>query len=149
MCVCDRNHLFEGARRGFLNVFLLIILLKPIQIKEVAPIVSRSQRQFWKHDVKVARDYNNKSSNPSRNNNLADEFAEFQDNDLRTTTDPLRNLGRPTYQNTWSPPSAMMTLQQNCGGGGRVERAQKMSLAEIETFYMNMSQPLHKNVHTR
>lgn len=119
--------------------------------------MSRSQRQFWKHDVKVARDFNNKSSNPGTNNNssgdrlltlkFADEFAEFQEN-VRST-DHLRNLGRSTYQNTWSP---TMTFQQNgrgavADGGG--ERLRKMSLAEIEHFYMNMSQPLHKNVDTR
>jgi hypothetical protein len=29
-----------------------------LKIKEVAPVVSNSHKQFWKHDIKIARDYN-------------------------------------------------------------------------------------------
>lgn len=29
-----------------------------LKIKEVAPIVNKDQKQFWRHDIKIARDYN-------------------------------------------------------------------------------------------
>lgn len=89
----------------------------------MAPIVSRDQRQFWKHDVKLARNYHGKSRknsvsdpNASINQKWADEFAEFQGSDagrLGINAEMLRNVGRPAYQHTWSP----MTFQHQLHPG--------------------------------
>lgn len=39
-----------------ISIFLMGILI--LRIKEVAPMVTKSHTHFWKHDVKIARDYN-------------------------------------------------------------------------------------------
>lgn len=111
-----------------------------LKIKEVAPIVSREQRQFWKYDVKVARDFNKSGSSSgggddgsgggggnsrsgsanrrstsasasATNTNITqrwmDEFGDFAGTDVERlgglNAELLRNVGRPTYQQTWSP----------------------------------------------
>lgn len=139
-----------------------------LKIKEVAPIVSREQRQFWKHDVKVARDYNNKSAgvggagagpataagsglagggslanadNSSLTQKWVDEFGDFAGTDgerLGLNAEMLRNVGRPAYQQTWSP----RTLRHN-----QFHHANdsKRSLNEFEQMYLNMAHPLQAN----
>lgn len=49
-----------------------------LKIKEVAP-ASEDQRQFWKHDIKIARDYN-KTIHADEGQKLQEELAQFQDN---------------------------------------------------------------------
>lgn len=96
--------------------------------------MSRNQRQFWKHDVKVARDFNNFSSaqtggdgGSSLTQKLAEEFAEFQE------TDPERNGGNTRHQQTWSP---MMFRQHD---------TTNLSIQEMEKIFLNMAHPLHGN----
>lgn len=110
----------------------------------MAPIVSRDQRQFWKHDVKLARNFQGKSrngsvggENASISQQLADDFADFQGSDagrLGQNAEMLRNVGRPTYQNTWSPMNLHTHLHPN---DARVTRD------EIENMYLNMAHPLN------
>lgn len=125
-----------------------------LKIKEVAPIVSREQRQFWKHDVKVARDFNNKSDTSgatggdltagggvlngtggtaANNGSIltqkwADEFGDF-------STDVERHLGRPAYQQTWSP----RTLRHHQFNTYSTQ-SQERSLEEFEQMYQNLTQ---------
>lgn len=51
-----------------------------LKVKEVAP-VSDEQRQFWKHDIKIARAYN-KTVNADEGKTLAEELAQFHENDF-------------------------------------------------------------------
>lgn len=112
----------------------------------MAPIVSRDQRQFWKHDVKLARNFQGKSrngsvggENASISQQLADDFADFQGSDagrLGQNAEMLRNVGRPAYQHTWSPMNFHSHLHPN---DARVTRD------EMENLYLNMAHPLNKN----
>lgn len=55
-----------------------VLLLK---IKEVAPIASRNHRQFWRHDIKIARDYYKTCQSEdasSLGKKLVDELAVFK-----------------------------------------------------------------------
>lgn len=105
-----------------------ILLLK---IKEVAPVVSKSQRQFWKHDIKVARDYNKTCHSGADLEQLANEIADFQATD-NPRPDFLHNIDRGTYQNTWSPMGSR---------SGIYGRDTKPTLADLEKLYVQMTRP--------
>lgn len=112
----------------------------------MAPIVSRDQRQFWKHDVKLARNFQGKSRNPSIGGDsasisqqLADDFADFQGSDagrLGQNAEMLRNVGRPTYQHTWSPMNFQTHLRPSDA---------RRTRDEMENMYLNMAHPLNVN----
>lgn len=79
------------------------------QIKEVAPVATKTQRQFWSHDIKVAREYNQTShrGEDEFTQKLADEITAAANNEqVNFRSDLLRNIGRSSYQNTWSPCSS-------------------------------------------
>ena len=74
-----------------------------LKIKEVAP-VSDSQRQFWKHDIKIARDYN-KTVHAEDGLLLQKELAHFQENsdEFKGVGAELLRQSNYTHTNTWSP----------------------------------------------
>lgn len=83
--------------------FMGILFLK---IKEVSPVASRGQRQFWKHDIKIARDYNKTlHPNDSYTIALADELAHYKMHEKETIHGIGAELLRSgaNNQNTWSP----------------------------------------------
>lgn len=112
-----------------------IILLK---VKEVAPVVSKSQRQFWKHDIKVARDYNKTCYSGADLEQLANEIADFQGTE-NLRPDFLLNIDRASYQNTWSPMGSR---------SGIYNRDAKPTLADLEKLYVQMSRPPSDNSNT-
>lgn len=71
-----------------------------IQIKEVAPL-TRNQRQLWKHDIKVARNFNRTSNGTTTEDHASKQLVDKLE--LRRREDSLRSVYRDTYQNTWSP----------------------------------------------
>lgn len=81
-----------------------IIFLK---IKEVSPIASRGQRHFWRHDIKIARDYN-KAVHPGEHgsSDIPDELKtiHMQEEEIihGVGAELLRNPIL-TNQHTWSP----------------------------------------------
>lgn len=83
--------------------FMGVLFLK---IKEVSPVASRGQRTFWKHDIKIARDYNKTlHPNDSYTTALADELAHFKLHEK----EKIHGIGAELLrhgthnQNTWSP----------------------------------------------
>lgn len=88
-------------------VYLMGILV--LKIKEIAPVISSNNREFWKHDIKIARDLNkNRNSTLNVDNAIIDQFANLPKEDqkaLGINTDILRNIQMDDslYQNTWSP----------------------------------------------
>lgn len=49
----------------------------------MAPIASSDHRQFWKHDIKIARDYNktlHSEKDLQLNELIAEDLAEFNEN---------------------------------------------------------------------
>lgn len=72
---------------------------------EVAPLSTEEERQFWKHDVPIARDYN-KTLNAEEGKKLKEQLDEFRE----APTDNFNGvaaelLKQDLYQNThtWSP----------------------------------------------
>uniref|UniRef100_U5EUZ1 Putative conserved plasma membrane protein n=1 Tax=Corethrella appendiculata TaxID=1370023 RepID=U5EUZ1_9DIPT len=99
-----------------ISIFLMGVLF--LKIKEVAPIVSRSQKQFWKHDIKIARDYNKtlgRDEASALNQELMDELANIQHHAV-DQEQTYRGVGAELlrkqfgsfshHQQTWSPMSA-------------------------------------------
>ncbi|GAB0094815.1 uncharacterized protein DMENIID0001_101410 [Sergentomyia squamirostris] len=90
-----------------------------LRIKEVAPIATQNFRQFWKHDVKIARDYNKTYQTEdatSLRQKLAEEIAGFEaQSDNRgqgVRAEIVRRLAQAPmpsiyhHQHTWSPLTA-------------------------------------------
>ncbi|KAL9928083.1 uncharacterized protein ACN427_004118 [Glossina fuscipes fuscipes] len=86
-------------------VYLMGILV--LKIKEIAPVISRNNREFWKHDIKIARDLNRIGFDTDTA--IIDEYANLPKEDQKalgiSTSDFLRtiHMDEASYQNTWSP----------------------------------------------
>lgn len=88
-------------------------------------MTSKSQQQFWKHDVKVARDYNKTfgtGDGESLKAKLFEDLAQLRGNEFRSLA--TEGSGRFSNQHTWSP---MM----------RGTRATRISIQELEKLYSN------------
>lgn len=99
-----------------LTIYIMGILF--LKIKEVAPNVPANVRQFWRHDVKIARDYNKnhteESNNTSLRKTLEDEIAGYEgfNEEIGDRTELLRKLERhfaSSHQKTWSPTTCNLT----------------------------------------
>lgn len=102
-----------------------------LKIKEVVP-VSDNQRQFWKHDIKIARDYN-KTLNAEEGIKLQKDAAQFEE-----TCDNFKGVGAEllkqrhyTHTNTWSPLSFRHHRKEAYNT--------RTSLRELEALYMSFS----------
>lgn len=92
-------------------------------------MVSKAQQQFWKHDVKVARDYNKTvgtGEGVSLQEKFFEDFANLHGNQFRTLTAEGNIPSRFPNQNTWSP---MM----------RGNRTSRISIQELEKLYCKPS----------
>lgn len=103
-------------------------------IKEVAPVVPKDQKQFWKHDIKIARDYNrtlHTNDGLSMSKQLIHELTTLHHND--TTTGGLRgdyllnSASKGGHQNTWSP-------RHNYH-----QRDHRPTIQELEALYLSLS----------
>jgi hypothetical protein len=107
-----------------------------LKVKEVAP-VSDGQRQFWKHDIKIARDYN-KTIHAEEGLKLQEELAEFHEhaseNFKGIGVELLRQSHYP-QTNTWSP----LTLRNHRKEGHNP----RLSLRDLESFYMSIASDKH------
>lgn len=83
----------------------------------------------------MARDYSKTchSREDVLTSTLVNEIAEFQGNDTDLKAELLRNIGRPSYQNTWSPMDSRVT--------GHGYRDARPSIHDFETMFMNLGQP--------
>lgn len=84
-------------------------------------MASKYQQQFWKHDVKVARDYNQTlgtCEGASLKERLFEDLAHFHGDEFRTLS------SRFSDQHTWSP---MM----------RQTKTSRMTIQELEQLYLN------------
>lgn len=88
-------------------------------------MASKSQQQFWKHDVKVARDYNQTlgtGEGVSLKDRLFEDLAHFHGDEFRTLT--ANGCSGFSNQHTWSP---MM----------RQTKTSRMTIQELEQLYLN------------
>lgn len=70
-----------------------------LKIKEVSSIASRGQREFWKHDIKIARDYN-KTMHTGNNSDLLRQFTNAREGMIHGVGVELL---KSVNQQTWSP----------------------------------------------
>lgn len=102
-----------------------------LKVKEVAP-ASDEQRQFWKHDIKIARDYN-KTIHADEGAQLQKGLAQFHDNasDFRGVGAELLKQSHYPHTNTWSP----LTLRHY----RKEVYNTRTSLRELDALYVNLS----------
>lgn len=103
-------------------------------IKEVAPVVPKDQKQFWKHDIKIARDYNrtlHTNDGLSMSKQLIHELTSLHHNNDTTggglRGDYLLNSASKGNQNTWSP-------RHNYH-----QRDHRPTIQELEALYLSLS----------
>lgn len=86
-----------------LNILCIYVMgIMVLKMKEIAPVISKRNLNFWKHDIKIARDFN------KRDTSIIEEFAALPKEDqqaLEMKYDFIRvmDLDQSQYQNTWSP----------------------------------------------
>lgn len=118
----------------FVNVICIyasgVIFLK---IKEIAPIVPKDQKQFWKHDIKIARDYNktwHTMDGMSVSKQLMQDLTNMQhgqdpENRMYGSDRLLNTIQR--NQHTWSP-------RHNYH-----QRDHRPTIQELEALYLSLS----------
>lgn len=97
-------------------------------------MVSKSQEQFWKHDVKVARDYNKTIVNDegvSLKERLLKDLAQLRDTEFKSLITEAPS-GFSNQQHTWSP---MM----------KTNRTSRISIQELEKLYWNPTYTIAEN----
>uniref|UniRef100_A0A182LUI5 Uncharacterized protein n=1 Tax=Anopheles culicifacies TaxID=139723 RepID=A0A182LUI5_9DIPT len=117
-----------------LNIFCIYLAgVVFLIIKEVAPVVPKDQKQFWKHDIKIARDYNrtlHTTDGHSMSKNLMQELTTLHHNNDTTgglRGDYLLNSASKGNQNTWSP-------RHNYH-----QRDHRPTIQELEALYLSLS----------
>lgn len=79
----------------------------------MAPITTRNQKQLWKHDIKIARDFNRTNNNTDGEEHLtrrfADEISDFENGE---------GVYNSSYINTWSPMTAQTEATPSVSGLG-------------------------------
>lgn len=109
--------------------FMGFIFLK---MKEVAP-ASDNQRQFWKHDIKIARDYN-KTVNADEGRKLQEDLSQFHENaseNFKGVGAELLRLNNYPHTNTWSP----LTLRNH----RKDVQNTRTSLRDLDSLYTSFS----------
>uniref|UniRef100_A0A336LZL7 CSON006277 protein n=1 Tax=Culicoides sonorensis TaxID=179676 RepID=A0A336LZL7_CULSO len=113
--------------------FMGILFLK---IKEVSPVASRGHRQFWKHDIKIARDYNKTlHPNDSYTAALADELAHLKrhETEIHGVGAELLKKELAGNQNTWSPSLHHHHHHYMC--------QDKPHMRDLEAIYLSLACP--------
>lgn len=87
---------------NILCIYLMGILV--LKVKQIAPVIGRSNRQFWMHDIKVSR-----GDAAIIDELLADLAKEDNHGDI------LRHLDEAAYQHTWSPRSIRHSFSMQPG----------------------------------
>ncbi|XP_053961316.1 uncharacterized protein LOC128865215 [Anastrepha ludens] len=119
-------------------VYIMGVLV--LKVKEIAPVISRNHREFWKHHIKIARGL--PKNGIDTNTALIDEFANLPREDqkaLGIDYDWLRaiRLDDASYQNTWSP----IGNRQLFGRSALDERNDNyLTVHQIERLYSTMNQ---------
>lgn len=103
-----------------------------LKIKEVAPVVSADQRQFWKHDIKVARDYN-KTVNAEEGQKLKEEIGKFREHESENFKGVGAELLRGYPHHTWSP----LSIRHHHNHHRKDTVTARASLHDLEALYVS------------
>ncbi|EDW11404.2 uncharacterized protein LOC6575958 [Drosophila mojavensis] len=122
---------------NILCIYLMGILV--LKVKQIAPVIGRSNRQFWMHDIKVPR-----SDAAIIDELLADLAKEDTHGDI------LRHLDEAAYQHTWSPRSIRhsFSMQPGVATIHRLEQLYTQSLTKPPERRPPTNQPTIERRHT-
>ena len=107
---------------------------------EVAPFSTEQERQFWRHDIPIARDYN-KTLNGEDGRKIKQEFEEYLKSETRNFRGVAAELLRQDlYQNThtWSP------LMQKFNS--KIDQP-RQSVINFDSYYKSMTSSNDHNKH--
>ncbi|XP_037709726.1 uncharacterized protein LOC119547096 isoform X2 [Drosophila subpulchrella] len=99
-----------------LCVYLMGILV--LKIKEIAPVIGRKNKQFWKHDIKLARHGKVETESEILDELMANLPTEDQQALGSLNRQFLRRLDEASYQHTWSPLSNRHSFSMQPPGAG-------------------------------
>lgn len=99
-----------------LCVYLMGILV--LKVKQIAPVIGRSNRQFWMHDIKVSR--GDAALIDELLANLTKEDKQVINGDL------LRHLDETAYQHTWSPRSMRHSFSTQLPPAFAIQRLEQL-----------------------
>jgi hypothetical protein len=98
---------------------------------EVAPVMTDEERQFWKHDIPIARDYN-KTLHAEEGKKLQEELAVFREHESENFKGVgIELLKQNFYPNTWTSPSTLMRYHQDTV-------TNRTSMRELESYYKSL-----------
>ncbi|XP_067624001.1 uncharacterized protein [Eurosta solidaginis] len=123
------------------NIICVYIMgVAVLKMKEIAPAISKNNREFWKHDLKIARGL--PKNGIDTNTALIDEFANLPREDQKTLGldyDILRTirLDDASYQNTWSPIGNKQIFNRSAMD---VFRDNYLTVHQIDRLYSTMNQ---------
>ncbi|KAH8249033.1 hypothetical protein KR032_005328 [Drosophila birchii] len=99
-----------------LCVYLMGILV--LKVKEIAPVIGRKNRQFWKHDIKLVRHGKLETEAEILDELLANLGTEDQQALDSINRQFLRHLDETGYQHTWSPLTNRHSFSMQHPGAG-------------------------------
>ncbi|EDV59021.1 uncharacterized protein LOC6541307 [Drosophila erecta] len=117
-----------------LCVYLMGILV--LKVKEIAPVIGRKNRQFWKHDIKLARHGKVETESEILNELIANLATEDKHALGSLNRQFLRHLDESHYQHTWSPLSNRhsFSMPQPPGAGiSTIHRLEQLYASRIGT----------------
>uniref|UniRef100_A0A1I8P3K7 DUF389 domain-containing protein n=1 Tax=Stomoxys calcitrans TaxID=35570 RepID=A0A1I8P3K7_STOCA len=127
-------------------IYIMGILV--LKLKEIAP-VSGDNREFWKHDIKMARQL--KRDRFGSENVIMDEYAHLPKEDqkaLGINYDLLRNIQMDdaAYQNTWSP---QVAARHTFESSYEPMRGNYSTIHQIDQLYATITQATMKEKRPR
>uniref|UniRef100_A0A6P4FSD0 Uncharacterized protein LOC108052629 n=1 Tax=Drosophila rhopaloa TaxID=1041015 RepID=A0A6P4FSD0_DRORH len=118
-----------------LCVYLMGILV--LKVKEIAPVIGRKNRQFWKHDIKLARHGKVETESDILDELMANLATEDQQALGSLNRQFLRHLDETNYQHTWSPLSNRHSFSMQPPGAGfsTIHRLEQLYASKIGSVY--------------
>lgn len=121
-------------------VYIMGILV--LKVKEIAPIISKNNSDFWRHDIKIARNLNRNGYDTDTV--IIDEFANLPKGEQKALGLDYElwrktlQMDEPRYQNTWSPLSAKYHLMDS---NYESMNPNYSTVHRLERLYSTMSNP--------
>ncbi|XP_059609450.1 uncharacterized protein LOC132256880 [Phlebotomus argentipes] len=122
-----------------ISIYLMGVFI--LRIKEVAPMVTKTHTHFWKHDVKIARDYNKTcqfDDAESLRQNLEREIDGFEAHSENHGSDVRAEIRRRMSRGALMP---LSTGNQNTWGALVQPPSTRPTIQDIEALYRDNIYP--------
>ncbi|XP_052852318.1 uncharacterized protein LOC128262231 [Drosophila gunungcola] len=132
-----------------LCVYLMGILV--LKAKEIAPVIGRKNRQFWKHDIKLARHGKVETESDILDELMANLATEDQQALGSLNRQFLRHLDEANYQHTWSPLSNRHSFSMQPPGAAfsTIHRLEQLYASKMGGAYPPLEQRQRHSVVSR